>query len=188
MTSATQQHLKGHYPMEDIIHEAKRLLGNIGIVLKFQPFVHNAQSVFHKKWQAMSHDGDARLFKPAVRGTGGEEAQSRRAGMWLMHANRVCPASNETIRHSWSKGMTGYGWMRQNTATWQIQTVIWGVESCNYRYISLHKQFTLWGMPGGSSSGGETEVCCGKCPCKGSPWFLTGHELTVCRSNCRVLD
>lgn len=118
MTSATQQHLKGRYPTEDIIHEAKRLLGNIGIVLKFQPFVHNAQSVFHKKWQAMSHDGDAWLFKPVVRGTGGEEAQSRRAGMWLMHANRVCLASNET-RHIWSKDMTGYGWIRQNTGTWQ---------------------------------------------------------------------
>lgn len=42
------------------------------------------------------------------------------------------------------------------------------------RYNSLHEQFILWGLSGGSSSGGE--VCCGNRPCKGSPWFLTGHE------------
>lgn len=47
-TLATQQHLEGHYPAEDIIHKAKKrrkkecLLGNIGIVLKFQPFVRTA--------------------------------------------------------------------------------------------------------------------------------------------------
>lgn len=39
MTLATQQHLEGHYPAEDIIPS---ILGNIGIVLKFQPFVHTA--------------------------------------------------------------------------------------------------------------------------------------------------
>lgn len=36
------QHLRGHYPAEDINHEAKRLPGKVGIVLKFQPFVHTA--------------------------------------------------------------------------------------------------------------------------------------------------
>lgn len=45
-----------------------------------------------EKWQAMSHDGDAWLYKPLVRGTSGEEAQPRRPGVWLTHANRVCSA------------------------------------------------------------------------------------------------
>lgn len=59
------------------------------------------------------------------------------------------------------------------------------------RYNSLHEQFNLWGLSGGSSSGGETEVCCGKCPCTGSPWFLVGQEFysyIVSRSYCRDLE
>lgn len=42
MTVATQQHLEGHQPVEDIIQKAKCLFVNIGIVLKFQPVVHIA--------------------------------------------------------------------------------------------------------------------------------------------------
>lgn len=39
--------------------ERKSLPGNIGIVLKFRPLVRTAQFFFHKKWQAMSRDGDS---------------------------------------------------------------------------------------------------------------------------------
>lgn len=82
------------------------------------------------------------------------------------------------------------GW-DSKVATQDIQTLVWAVTSGTWPYKSLREQFILWGLcgGGGSSSGGVTEVCCGKCPCKGSPWFLVGHRSPIVqRRYCKDLE
>lgn len=46
----------------------KSLRGNIRTLLKFQPFAHAGKLFFLTKWQVLSHDGDAWLWKPLMRG------------------------------------------------------------------------------------------------------------------------
>lgn len=53
----------------------------------------------------------------------------------------------------------------------------WTVALNTCRYESLHEQYVLWGLSGGSSSGGKTEVCGGKMSLQREP--LVPHGTSV---------